>query len=238
MAACIQAEATPMDLETPVMTEEPTATIEWFPAKATPTYIPTTAYTPTPDMRPGKGELLQTDEFLEDGNWAPMEGMEGSATLQDGRLTMVLAEGTGFFYMGRQNTPFGDFYMEMAANANLCRGADEYGLLVRVTPDGQYYRFSVSCDGRARLDRFSQGQIATLAPWTANGAIPRAVPSSARLGVWAKGEELRFFVNDQYLFSVRDALFYQGGIGVFVRKVGETPVTVSFSEMNIWGLDG
>ena len=238
MAACVQVEAAPTATEVPTATEAPTATIEWFPATATATLVPTLEYTATPDLRPGRGELLLEDDFSDEDIWQPMGGLAGSATVLDGHLTLALPEGEGFFYVERTGFSAGDFVLEVEASANLCRGADEYGLLIRTTPEGQYYRYSVSCDGRARLDRFFEGQIATLAPWTANGVIPRAVPSTVRLGVWANGEEVRFFVNDQFLFSIRDSLFYQGGVGVFVRKVGETPVTVHFSALRVWGLEG
>ena len=63
---------------------------------------------------------------------------------------------------------------------------------------------------------------------------PSLAPAEVRLGVWANGSELRFFVNDVYLFSVTDSLLYRGGVGVFVRSSGEGDVSVSFSDLRVW----
>jgi hypothetical protein len=154
----------------------------------------------------------------------------------NGRLTLALSEPNTFLFTTRHTPVFADFYLEITASPKLCRGTDEYGLLVRVTGSLEYYRFSLSCDGRARADRYINGIVTSIAPWTPNGVIPTAVPSSVRLGVWALGGEIRFFVNDQFLFSVRDTLLYAGTVGVFVRTAGETPVTVSFTELVVRGL--
>jgi hypothetical protein len=48
---------------------------------------------------------------------------------------------------------------------------------------------------------------------------------------------MRFFINDQYQFSVSDPLFPSGAIGVFVRSAGETAVTVSFSDLDVYRIE-
>jgi hypothetical protein len=42
---------------------------------------------------------------------------------------------------------------------------------------------------------------------------------------------MRFFINDQYQFTVNDPLLPSGNIGVFARSIGETAVTVNFSDL-------
>ena len=42
---------------------------------------------------------------------------------------------------------------------------------------------------------------------------------------------MRFFINDEYQFSVRDPLLASGRLGVFARSAGDTAVTVNFSNL-------
>jgi hypothetical protein len=47
---------------------------------------------------------------------------------------------------------------------------------------------------------------------------------------------MRFFVNDEYQFSASDPVFTGGVLGAFARSAGDTPVTVSFSDLHVYGL--
>jgi hypothetical protein len=58
-----------------------------------------------------------------------------------------------------------------------------------------------------------------------------------RLGVWALGGELRIFANDIFQFSIRDPLWKSGRVGIFARAAGDTPLTVSFSNLQVQALD-
>ena len=62
---------------------------------------------------------------------------------------------------------------------------------------------------------------------------PSRASITARLGIWARGDEFRFFINDQHQFTVNDPLLVSGNIGVFARSMGETAVTVNFSDLII-----
>lgn len=188
------------------------------------------------DLRPDQGEIIFQDDFSNAGDWSLVRGYAGSATVVNGRLTLALSEAEQFLFATRQAPVFGDFYFEIIASPNLCQGADEYGVLIRVSAALEYYRFSLSCDGRARVDRYYNGNVSTVVPWISNGVIPTTVPNSVRLGVWALDGEIRFFVDNQYLFSVQDKLLYVGTIGAFVRTSGATPVTVSFSDLVVRNL--
>jgi len=64
-----------------------------------------------------------------------------------------------------------------------------------------------------------------------SGAVPPGAPSSSRLGVWAEGKEMRFYINNEFQFSVSDPSLVSGTIGVFIRSAGENAVTVSFSDL-------
>jgi hypothetical protein len=55
--------------------------------------------------------------------------------------------------------------------------------------------------------------------------------------MWAVGREMRLFLNGRYQFSVTEGTFPIGALGVFVRSAGETPVTVTFSDLSVYEVD-
>src|SRR3972149_12148021 len=60
--------ATPI-APTPTETPLPTATINWFPASATPTLQVLSTQPPTPEMRPGIGDEIISDDFFGPSLW-------------------------------------------------------------------------------------------------------------------------------------------------------------------------
>jgi hypothetical protein len=220
-------ESTP----TATPTATATATVVWFPPTDTPTPFPTLAVTPTSDYLPGIGETILTDDFSEPGSWALQKTSSGSVALGKNEISLVISEPDAYEYTIRSEPILKDFYAEITANPTLCRGLDEYGLLVRYNSPVDFYRFGLSCDGQVRLDRLVQGKASSPQPWTQSGSVPPGAPSFSKLAVWASGSEIRFFINDQYQFSVLDPLLYQGSLGLFARSAGETDLTVNFSDL-------
>jgi hypothetical protein len=72
-----------------------------------------------------------------------------------------------------------------------------------------------------------------LQPFTLSNVIPPGAPTSNRLGVWTLGETMRFFANDLFVFQIQDPVLTEGMIGVFARSVGDTALTVSFSDLTV-----
>lgn len=233
-SACmtLQTPFAPEATATPIpATSTPTPTIVWFPPTSTPTPFSTLPVTPTQDMRPPLGEILFEDKFNDESNWTLTKTSLSSIALGVNELTLALHQAGGYLYSLRKDTLLDDFYLEITANPNLCRGPDEYGLLLRVSPSIEFYRFSLTCDGQARLDKFFNGVASSPQPLMLSGAIPPGAPSISRLAVWAKGKEMRFYANGEFLFSINDPSLRSGGLGVFVRSNGENDITVNFSEL-------
>jgi hypothetical protein len=237
MAACntLAAPVTAIPSITPTLTQvpalTPTETVVWFPPTPTFTPFPTRMVTPTVDLRPGIGDLLLEDNFNDPDAWELERNEQGSIALGKNELTIAIGKQKVYLSTLRRRTDLSNFYLEITASPSMCRGQDEYGLLLRATGKNNFYRFSVSCDGQARLDRLSGAEASSPQPWVLSGAIPPGAPSVSQLAVWAQGSEMRFFVNDEYLFTVRDPLFPSGTLGVFVRSTGEQAVTVNFSKL-------
>lgn len=234
LGACSPGITTELPIEatlTPTSTSTPTATIVWFPPTSTPTRFPTLVVTPTQDYRPNLGEVILTDDFSNPDSWLLGKSSSGSAALGINELTIAISEPGAYEYSVRQTPVLNDFYAEITASPTLCRGQDEYGLLIRMASPGDFYRFSLSCDGKVRLDRVVSGGASSPQPWTPSGAVPPGAPSSSRLAVWAQGREMRFFVNNEYQFTVSDPLIPAGNLGVFARSAGDMDVTVSYTDL-------
>ncbi|MEZ0395713.1 MAG: hypothetical protein ABWK53_04690, partial [Anaerolineales bacterium] len=214
----------------------PTATIVWFPPTNTPTPLPRPPAPPTLEPRPGLGDLLLEDSFDQPEFWLTASTASTAILIARQRLTLSIdgAPPGRLLFSSRSEPLLGDFYAEIDATLSLCRGRDQYGLLVRLMSYQDYYRFAVNCQGETRLERVQGGAAIPLQNWQPSGDAPRGAPAQVRLGVWAAGPELRVFLDDHYQFTVRDPVFAQGALGVFILSSSGSPVTVSFSHLRVY----
>jgi hypothetical protein len=220
--------------DTPALTLTPTPTTIWFPPTFTPTPFPTIIPTTTPDLKPGIGEVITQDDFTESEHWLTGNMGVGTIALGIEEISLAVTQPKGYLFSFRDELIYDDFYVEITASPSLCSGMDEYGLLIRYNSPVDFYRFSLSCDGQTRLDKLVGGTASSPQPWLASASIPSAAPSISKLGVWAVGREMRFFINDEYHFSISDPVLSRGMIGVFTRSGGENALTVSFSNLIIY----
>ena len=201
-------------------------TVVWFPPTETPTpSVLTTLSTATPNFMPGLGKILYSDDFTDPEKWSDLN----TDYVRDGRLT--LASSAGVYLMSlNQELLVSDFYAEIIAHLNLCRAADEYGILVRAIPTS-YYRFTVTCSGDINADRIINRARTPLKLPYSTMVAPRGSPSEVKIAIWAVGKEMRFFLNNFYQFSVSDPVMPSGSLGFFVRASENSPVTISFSDL-------
>ncbi len=185
-------------------------------------------------MRTGLGALILSDEFNSETTWSLQSTATGSVALGENELTIAFQEEAGYLYSFRQGPELANFYAEITASPSLCQGADEYGLLLRAQSQGDFYRFSISCDGRVRLDRLLHSQASSPQPWALSGSIPVGAPSQSKLAVWAVGKEMRFFINNDYQFTVQDPSLPSGKLGLFAHATGGHSLTVNFSNLKVY----
>jgi hypothetical protein len=215
--------ATPLPpTPTPVLSP----TVVWFPPTDTPTPSASTLATATPNLLPGLGDILYTEDFTDPKNWSNL----GTDSVRDRQLT--LAASNGVYQISLHQKLFvSDFYAEITAHLSLCRGADEYGLLVRAAGLASYYRFTLDCNGKVKADRIvNSARVPLQTPFTTLDA-PRGGPSEVTIAVWAVGREMRFFLNGHYQFTANDPVMPNGTLGVFVRASDDSPITISFSDL-------
>lgn len=238
LAGCAISTPEPVfSTDTPIPpTASPTATVDWFPATPTPTrasgFIP--AATPAPISTPEYGKLIFSDSFDDPASWRLGRAGPGSIALGVNELTLAIQYPNGYLYSLRNGTQLGNYYLEITANPTICRGEDEYGVLVRVSPGLDFYRFSLTCSGQTRLDKYYQGKASSPQALTFNGQVPLGAPSQTRIGVLLQGKDLTLYLNGEPQYTVHDPSLVSGGIGVFARAAGEDPVTVNFSDLQVY----
>jgi hypothetical protein len=219
------------------VTDTPTATIVWFPPTNTPTIFSTRTILPTPEQRPGLGDLLFTDTFDQPGLWSTSVTSRASAAVTLNRLVLsITGQGPVSFISLRREPTLGDFYAEVTATIIQCAGNDQFGFVFRDSPGDYYYRFAVSCDGAVRLQRAISGSVLPLHDWLTTGDAPSGAPAEVKLGVWAVGGEMRFFLNDHYQFTVHDPVLSTGSLGLFVYVNGTDPIMASFSDLSVYSV--
>jgi hypothetical protein len=186
-------------------------------------------------MLNGLGGLIAIDDFTDPGEWNTAVSDEGSASVSRERLTLAVQPGVSMVSLQREMV-LGNFFAEITARPSLCRGADEYGFLVRASA-ASYYRFALTCDGQAHAERISLKERHDLHEPVVSGDVPPGAPGEVRIGVWAAGPELRLFLNGRYQFSFTDRNLSSGTVGVFASAQGGTPVTVTFSDLRVRSVD-
>jgi len=236
LTACLPLESIPAT-ETPIPTNTtvPTATIVWFPPSATPTLSAlsaTNAAAPTAEMDLGIGAKILTDDFSDEILWDTAVSDQASAAISRNRLSLVAQPGV-YLASLRRDIVFRDFYAEISARPSLCRGDDNYGLIVRAT--GTYfYRFVLSCNRMISVERINSGTKLVIFEPALSGDAPAGPPGEVKIGIWAVGNEMRLFLNDRFQFSIIDKSFPNGILGVFVRSAGDTSTSVTFSDLSVY----
>lgn len=208
--------------------------IVWFPATNTALPPQIETHEPTPEKRPGLGQLVFMDDMTSSTHWNAATGGEAAATISDKGLTISAQPGVPGVVSLHRSAAVDDMYIEVVARTNLCRGRDSFGLVFRAPNDVAHYRFAAVCDGTAAALRFSLGGPRVLQPPVASSDVPLGAPGEVTLGVWALGSEFRFFLNDRYQFTVNDSNYAAGGVGVFVEAGGQTPAVVTFSDLAVY----
>ncbi len=236
LAACLRLNnpspvAIPQASNTPAPSPTNTTTVIWFPPSDTPIVTPTRELTPTPGLMVDLGEIIYEDHFTSPAEWILPQSGRGRISIGNGEMNIIINESGTYLAGTREKPDVGDFYAEITANPVLCSSRDRYGFLFGVVEGIQYYSFGLSCSGEVRLERYDAGNIITLYPWTRNASVPVGAPSVTKLAVVAVADEIHIYINGVSLLSIEGQQRRYGSFGVFARTVGETAMTVSFSDL-------
>jgi hypothetical protein len=121
----------------------------------------------------------------------------------------------------------------VSAHTNVCADADEYALLFRGNYDAEtdayrFYVFKLRCGGAARLELMEGNDVTALVDWTASPVIKSGANADNAITIWANKDQMRFYVNDQYLFSAQDAMLADGFYGFLLYDRTNGTMSVSW----------
>jgi hypothetical protein len=223
----------PTEINTPISTETPI----WFPPTEIPTEIPTIEVAPTENNRPGIGGELFVDNFDDATLWNETSNSGTNVSVIGNGINFVMSTPQRYLYSFRSQPILEDFYLELTANINLCEGDNEFGVLVRASVDPSFYRVAFNCEGNASVTLILPGSAQLVIPNEKFVFLPTNTPSSVKIGIWVKGDEISVFANDHYLFSIERARLYRGTIGLFARAIKEDAISVQFKELSVFSID-
>jgi hypothetical protein len=233
LAACASAPpASPT--AAPTLIPSSTPTIAFPTLVPTPTVTPLASPTTSPEL--ATGPILFQATFASDEGWLLSSDADGGASLSGVSLVIAVSRPGASRYVLVPIPPVGDFLLEATIRAGLCDTEDEIGVLFRVGPHAEHYRFTLSCGGVARMTRVLGTGAAVLAgPAETPSAIPGS-PAVNHLAVLGRGQEFTFFVNGMEVLQERDSQLVSGGFGFFVRSSGQGQTTAALTALTVRAL--
>jgi hypothetical protein len=192
--------------------------------------------TATPDIIAGLDEVLFRDRFATQTGWQTRETRVGGVSYLDGRFSLAVNEPHTFYSAISPAPVFIDGYIEVQAQAILCSQGDTYGLIFRVSPEGDHYRYTLSCSGELRVSRISGSEEFVLIPDTRTNSVLSGLLVDNRMAVIMSGDEFRFFVNGVEVVSDQDDALLAGEVGLIVRARAGGQTTVSFDNFVVRAL--
>ncbi|MGH2523494.1 MAG: hypothetical protein ACRDH2_13400, partial [Anaerolineales bacterium] len=131
----------------------------------------------------------------------------------------------------------GDNQIRVVAQPASCSDGDEFGIFFRgaLSDEGKFagYLFKLNCTSQAGVDLMQDSTSRALLDWTDSPAVRPGAGAQNTLMVWMARNEFRFYVNDQYLASVKNATQTEGDFGFYLWKRGEGEARVAFDDLAI-----
>jgi hypothetical protein len=189
--------------------------------------------TPTPEILVGLGEIIYEDRFVSSEGWLLPQTQRGEINIGNGEINIIINEPGSYFDGFLEEPDLNQYYAEITANPVLCSPQDEYGFLFSVSGINQYIRLALNCSGEVRMDQLLAGSTTLLYPRTRVASIPAGALSVTKIAVLVMIDEIHIYINGDLLFSLEGQQNSKGSFGIFARSIGETAMTVSFSDLVI-----
>jgi hypothetical protein len=232
LAGCIQLRTPSAPAPAPTAgTPSPTV---FFPTLIpTPTITPNPTGSPTPDLSPGLGSEFFRDDFSADLGWIPAELAAGGVSLNNERLSLSVRQANSLYMAISPADPITNAYLEVEVQPELCSENDEFGMAFRLSEDFEHYRFTLTCQGEARVVGVVEGVERVIVPNTPSTSIYPGLFLSNRLSLIMENDQFRFFINGEEVFADRDLSLSTGRVGLVVRARQSGQTTASFDNFVI-----
>jgi hypothetical protein len=180
--------------------------------------------------------MIFEDPFDSNLGWDLGQTEVGGASLVEERLSLAVRRSNSFYFIQSPAPTISDFYLEITVRSELCSEDDEFGVMFRYQPMVGHYRFALTCDGRARVSRVLEAGEIVLVPLTQTYAMFPDQLVDNRVGIWASGNQFRFYINGLEVFSASDRALTFGELATFVRSRRSSQTTVSFDDFLVRSL--
>lgn len=172
------------------------------------------------------------EPFDDAGNWQLSADAAASVAVADGVLRIHVFE-LGQVAWAAASRTYSDFHLTVEATQVSGPDDNEYGVLVRMAGDQQFYVFSISGDGYARAAWYSSGSWNLLGQdWMPSDTIRQGAATNV-LEVEARGATFIFSVNGTQVLQVEDAQLTKGDIGLYAGAFNEANVVVDFDNLEV-----
>ena len=172
------------------------------------------------------------EPFDDAGDWKLSSDAAATVSVTDGVLRVHVFE-LGQVAWASAGRTYSDFRLTVEATQVSGPDDNEYGVLVRMAGDQQFYVFSISGDGYARIARYNDGLWNILGPdWKLSDAIHQGAATNV-LEVEARGATFIFSVNGAQVLQVEDAQLAKGDIGLYGGGFNEANVVIDFDNMEV-----
>jgi len=130
---------------------------------------------------------------------------------------------------------YADFILEVDATQVSGPDDNSYGVIFRYGINaGEFYAFLISGDGFYvfTVDGAEREDAELLVDWTQSPVIKQGAQTN-HIKIVAVGENMKYYVNDQFLGEVQDARFGAGVVGFFTGTLAQGGVQISFDNLKI-----
>lgn len=222
--------------------EVPLPTQETIPATGTPTITPS----PTPsEISFDPAIQFGTPLWSNPVNNGSAFGIDSSGyddgytqvSVSDGVMTLKSLTSTGWKGWRLTDRGISDFYLEGDFILGTCNSSDQFGIVIRA-PDysaGSGYYFGINCSGSFYLWRSDGSSINVLVDKQLEKPLEFNENTRINLGVLAKGDNIRLYVNREMVDQVNDSAFTMNSkFGVFIAGKSTPGFWIKLDQINLW----
>jgi len=175
------------------------------------------------------GEVLFKDDFSNpDSGWGRVVAENGVTDYVNGAYRIFVNE-TNTDTWANPELTFGDVKIEVEATKNGGPYDNDFGVMCRYQNLNQYYFFIISSDGYYGIGKVNHEQQELLgADSLQPSEIIRQGNATNQIQADCIGDELSLTVNGEKLFSVRDADFTSGDVGLIAGTFDEPGTDIYF----------
>lgn len=138
-------------------------------------------------------------------------------TFIENSMLTASATGNNTWAEAYYNKNFQDFTLEYRVRRNQGSASSSIGLMFRSTGLNNTsnitgYLFNITAGGSYSAWKLTSGVASSLIPWTSSSAIKSGIDSWNIVTIEARGNNVKFYINSQYVNQITDATYTSGRI--------------------------